>query len=466
MFKQKLTETPFYNSEADLILGNINGSFTDDSSFISTLRALLGKRIPEEQKVYLRVSKYYGTATAAAVCDYMPAEENCIELFEKVGVDFETVDKFVTKNYPKWVRVPKITEFYRKAFPVACYVNYETKSAFILTRTLETAEFRYLQCSIPVFLPWYFEGENALKEADMRLIESLTKKTAADYLECLNEMAREYDFEKSFIKRLLGGFETRADRAICERSENKINDIVREINTLNRKIGMLLAQKSQEETNLLGLRTKIEKNGENSEIEDYFLSNRCVSLVSASDREINFICTADAEYFDSEMVESVLQNPSSYIYDKRGKRDGISSGDMAKLIREIFINGRLKLRMCAAYKVSLNGAVLGQIDYDYGFRGEGCLPNPHIDKYACLGNYHRTINECLLEHDYISAIEQCVASCKSLNFGDYTVMDTFMDKMYRGTQKCIVLPSGETVTIKKAVEWLNAEGENESEQAD
>ena len=139
---------------------------------------------------------------------------------------------------------------------------------------------------------------------------------------------------------------------------------------------------------------------------------------------------------------------------------------MAKLIREIFINGKLKMRMCAAYKISLNAAVFGQTNYDYGFRGEGCLPNPHIDKYACLGNYQRTINECLLEHDYISAIEQCVASCKSLNFGDYTVMDTFMDKMYRGTQKCIVLPSGETVTIKKAVEWLNAEGENESEQAD
>ena len=229
-------------------------------------RSVSSVKIPQlrvmSHSVYLRVSKYYGTATAAAVCDYMPAEENCIELFEKVGVDFEAVDKFVAKNYPKWIKVPKITEFYRKAFPVACYINYETKSAFILTRTLETAEFRYLQCSVPVFLPWYFEGENALKEADMKLIESLTKK------------------------------------------------------------------------------------------------------------------------------------------------------------------------------------------------------------YACLGNYQRTINECLLEHDYISAIEQCVASCKSLNFGDYTVMDTFMDKMYRGTQKCIVLPSGETVTIKKAVEWLNTEGENESEQAD
>lgn len=188
--------------------------------------------------------------------------------------------------------------------------------------------------------------------------------------------------------------------------------------------------------------------------------------MSADDREINFICRGELEYFDEEMVGSCLENKTSYIYSPRGRKSGILPDDMAKLIREIFINHRLKMRMCAAYKINLNGTVYGQIGYDYGYRGEGCMPNPHIDKYACLGNYQRAINSCLMAHDYISAIENCVASCKSLNFGDYTVMDTFMEKMYRGTQKCIVLPNGETVAIKSAIEWLKTQEDEENVETD
>ena len=66
--------------------------------------------------------------------------------------------------------------------------------------------------------------------------------------------------------------------------------------------------------------------------------------------------------------------------------------------------------------------------YDYNESCDTYIPNPHIDRYSCLGNYERTMNERLMENDAIGAIEQCISSCKSLNFSDSTVMEVLMDR--------------------------------------
>ena len=92
------------------------------------------------------------------------------------------------------------------------------------------------------------------------------------------------------------------------------------------------------------------------------------------------------------------------------------------------------------------------------------MPNPHINRYSCLGNYVRTINELLKDRNYIGAIEQCSASAKSLNFGDSTVMHEFMRFMYSsGNRTFIELSDGTTVSPINAIKWLK-EQENNDEQ--
>ena len=107
-------------------------------------------------------------------------------------------------------------------------------------------------------------------------------------------------------------------------------------------------------------------------------------------------------------------------------------------------------------------------DYNYGSEMRECMPNPHIDRYRCIGNYERTINQCIKENNYIGALEQAIASCKSLNFGDSTVMKEFMRRMYGlesySHNKCVELPDGTVVTPKEAAAWLK-EQENGQEEA-
>lgn len=77
-----------------------------------------------------------------------------------------------------------------------------------------------------------------------------------------------------------------------------------------------------------------------------------------------------------------------------------------------------------------------------------------------------------MNRDYIGALEQCVASCKSLNWGDSTVMGTFMNTMWNSddgyNNRCIELPDGRVVKPAEAIKWLEqqeAENEQTTEEA-
>ena len=58
------------------------------------------------------------------------------------------------------------------------------------------------------------------------------------------------------------------------------------------------------------------------------------------------------------------------------------------------------------------------------------------------------------------AIEQCVASCSSLNFNDGTVLSKFCEVMSgeaHGNNRCILMPDGTVVTPVEAIKWLKAQ---------
>ena len=73
----------------------------------------------------------------------------------------------------------------------------------------------------------------------------------------------------------------------------------------------------------------------------------------------------------------------------------------------------------------------------------------------------------LRQRNYIGALEQCIASCKSLNFGDSAVMGEFMKTMWSNgsVSRCIELPDGPVVKPNEAIRWLE-EQEAQNGQAE
>lgn len=486
MFRTVIAETPLTTDAANALFTNITGdSFRGDYSFLATLRALIAPRLKEDEKICLRFtsSSYnaddiYGVLSERAVeaiCDHFPATSTdpgsiVIHSFsnstEENRASFEVIEENFTQLHPEFHRLEKVTGFYRKSFNVDCYIDPDKKSAILFVDRLDVKRMHYLQ--IAVFaLPFYFDPEQGATDLEMELIYSLRETAADKYMDCLRRIASQYDFRTPRIRQLLSGFEKRYEQMELDRVRQNILNWDQRINSLNSEIGSCLSSRNEDCIRLLGLEQKIAQGGEDSEIMEYFLCNQHLVLEQVSGTSLFFSVKDYLTYFDSDMAERAINNRSSYLYPDN--RSESAKDDMQKLYKEIFLSEapRLRVRFCAAYKMEINSGVYTNGHHDFGYDFSDYMPNPHIDEYNCIGNYSRTLNQLMRDHNYISALEQCVASCKSLNFGDSVVMGTFAGKFWsgRGTDtRCIELPDGRVVTPKDAIAWLKEQDQNETEK--
>lgn len=493
MFKTNIQATPLTTDAANAYFSNITGEkFGADNSFLATLRALVAPRMKENETLTLsfwrssfnaaEVSSAPGNRVVDAICAGHDMDDmvgriiihNLSSDTESNKANLQILESCFTRQYTGYHRLEKVKEFYRKSFNVDCYINPERKSAIVFVDKLDNKKLHYLQVSILAFLPWYFDPADGVSELEMELLYSLRETTSEKYESCLARIAEKYDFKTARIRQLLGGFETRFERIECDRVRMEIANYDREINRLNDQIGSLLAERNGSCIQLLGLETKIANGGGESEIMDYFLCNGKLYLENVTDTDMYFAVKDYLTYFDQDMAERIINNRGSFVY--HGDRDGecrdMSAAQMKRLMTEIFLSEtpRLRIKFCAAYRFSLNGNVSPQHHHTFGYEFADAMPNTHVDGFACMGNYTKTINELLKNHNYISAIEQCVASCKSLNWGDSPVMKQFMKAMwgendYGHNNRCIELPDGSVVKPVEAVKWLEGQDGEADEQA-
>lgn len=477
MYKSSVTQTPFTTDAANAYFANITGdSFGYDRSFLATLRALLAPRMQEGESVSLvfgssnLTSSQVGGSSVRTVISSIcgnyylrDAGQVIIHSFKSDQASnmacFKVIESDFASTFEGYHRLDKIKAFYRKSFEVDCYINPDLKSAIVFVDSLDNKKMHYLQVSILAILPWYFDPEKGMTEDEMSLARSLRETSPEKYNECLVKMAEQYDFKSARIRQLLSGFETRYERMECEDIRNQISRIDSQIQQYNNSIGEQLRQREDKCIRLMGLETKIASGeGNDSEIMEYFIRNKSLVLEEVSDTNMYFCTKGYLEYFDSEMAERAIRNRSSFVYSY-GFAERESNHDKVKrLMSEIFLSDdpKLKIRFCAAYQFDLRGTVHPSTSHDFGYELTGYMPNTHINEYACMGRYEQTINELLQRRDYVGALEQCVASCKSLNWGDHTVMCRFMKRFLDSNNppRCIELPDGRIMNAKEAIEWL------------
>lgn len=489
MFRKVISRSPLVGREADEVFKNITASsWNNDVSFAATLRALLASRIPEGESIYTTWGSSRHSALTIKQVDKEIAigalggrfvEESMddggiyIHYFDSANnedndVSFAIVNENFTTQYPEFTKLKKVTEFYKSVMDVLCFVNVQHKKTVIYVNRLTVPRYHYLQCGILAYLPWYFDKEKGVTKQEMELIESLRKNKSDDYERIIEEIASKYDFRSEAIKRGLRGFETRLDKKKAEGLKSIIKETVDAINDYSEKIGELLAKKSERECMLLGLEQKIIDNRENGgEMMDYFLANKRLNLVSVDDDTVRFTVKDYLTYWDRDMAEEIISNRRSYVYYPGGNdmSGNIPADDMEMLMRSIFVDEKLKIKFCSAYDLQLYGRVRGIGGFQYDYNCSDAMANPHIDFYECLGNYTQVFAELLKDRNYIGAIEQCIASCKSLNFGDSIVMSRFMETLYglqsEKNNKCIELPNGTVVDPKRAIVWLTADKNGE-----
>lgn len=475
MFKQSVSSTMLTSDAANIFFPHITGEmYGSDHTFLATVRALVAPRMPEGESIHVSFGRSdYNAAVVSETSARRMVEMICGNMYRGSGqiyihnlanrdeanniANIELLKRQFCEVYAGWQYHEKISNFYQKSFKVICFINPESKSASLFVEQLNLQKLHYLQMSILAFLPWYFDPEKGMSEAEMALVHSLRERTPAKYEACIAELAKQYDFEAGRIRRLLQGFETRFEKMECERVRRDITRVDNNMNDLDRQYADYLKQRNDLCIRLLGLERRIEE-GVESELMEYFLCNRKLVLENIDGNYLYFAVRDYLSYFDEDAAATYIKNKNGYFY--RSCNSSMTKDGMEKLLNAIFVDQTLKIRFCAAYYFDMNGSVTPQHSHRFGPEFQGYKPNPHIDRYTCMGNYKPAINTALRNRDYITALEQCVASAKSLNFHDSTVMEEFISQFTSNggsSYKAIELPDGTIVSPKEAVKWIEAQ---------
>lgn len=487
MFREGVTQTPFTSQAATEYFSRISGdSFNGDVSLVSTLRALIFPRLPEDDSIRVRFgSSSYNAAIIASTPARRMVEAICGQYYmnetgqfvvhsfnaakaENNMANFALMRASFTTAYEGWQQFSDITELLKRKMNILCFINPEKKSTILFVEKLDLKKLHALQIAILGTLPWYYEMGTEISASERALLESFTASDPERYLQVLNDIYSQYDFEAMRLRRLLFNFETREARDELPRLRESIDENYRWIDSAKERVRTKLQEIDEWNARIIGLEESIERAKDGSELLDYFLCNRHLVLEDTAGTKLYFYVKDYIEYFDEALVRRVIDNSYSFVYTYTN--EVITNERMKKLMRAVFLDEKIRIRVCAAYTFDIGGSVRAETTHDFGPDAATHLANPHINRYSCMGSYESKIIALLRNRNYIAALEQTVASAKSLNWADSTVMKEFFriltgNSEYNNNNCCFELPDGSVVDTIHAIEWLERQEQaaNETE---
>ncbi len=477
MFNKKIRETPLTRGIANEFFMIQGDSFDNDRSFLATLRALLHRR-SHGAAITLSIPSF--TTSGLGGCTFtdplpvfntvspLPIGANCILVRYLVGSPeenatilnvYDNPDTGFTKSYPNFHEAKDLRLFVQRRGKLNArfYINEQDKETLVICDGLTLCNYHLLQSLTPRLFPWFFT-EAPLDEAEVSLLDALTYRTATEYERILSALAERIDFREQVIKNVIGDFEKIGRREEMQRTKVEIDRYRQELDALNRRYNEYLARIDDMNIQLIGQEMALEAASDGSELIEYFTCNRNLMPVRVKNRKLEFTVKTFFGIFDPDQYRTYIRNTTSFLY--RGYDYRPQFADVAvrrKMLDAIFADEPiLKVKMCANYVIDLRGYASAYDGYTYGDEFIDYIPNPHIQHFACLGNYKQYINKMIQDGNLIGAVEQCIASARSLNFAESHTVRYFLNDVFTSTHRIIRLPDGRDVTTIEALDYLNS----------
>ena len=475
MFSKSMERLTLTSEVANNALSRINGeAFLGDWSFVATMRALVYNRLGEDNTIRLMHSGSSYSAGAISSSEFGSlfhamldgVRDDTIHIHSLNGNDadteaalaaFDNAEKGMVASHPDFVEIADIRDYVSRVMKVRIYISEAHRSVIILADNLNLRKYHYLESFIPRYFPWYFADKPLDPEKEMPLLASLVDRYATDYTRLIEEAAQQFDLRTAFIRKTIGGFERRARQSQLDRVEERIETINNELRDLMSRYGDLIVEKDNENITLMGLLAAIEAVEDESELVDYFLTNKNIDLLSASNSRIRFVVRTYLESFDPDMFDTMIERSSSVL--NTGYRVGLSRfndvSQRQKLLKAIFSSDAvLKIKTCAYFDLDMRGRVRTESGYHFDPNCSDRIPNPHLWHFSCFGNHERYIYERLTSGDTIGAIAQCISSAQSFNIGDVPDAKALLNDLFGTSDKVIELPDGKSVSPEDALQWL------------
>jgi len=473
VFSKGIHETALTSEVADRLFSNITESNTLDKSFLATLRALLRNRLPKDETVRVICQRYQfsDTATSAVSASertniYVPetathlsSSEHSIHIVYTETQDagatmIETIKASAAadgSHIKHYQRRDDLHVFYARKAKALFYTDVSGKNTIIFIEKLELKHFHALQMMITKYLPQLFAA-TPLTETEVALLKSTGNKSACEYEQLIEELAKDLDLRSEIIRTKLTGFETTHERNRLDEVRNEIGSYQAEYErqlSLLREINNKIEERMY---TLAGLECSINRQSEDSELMEYFICNKKLTLIHAAGTSIEFIVHGYADIYDEDAFEKYVSNHDGYLYS--GLSSSVTKEQMEKLYRAIFSEGKYRLRLCAAYRADIRNRLIPLKNYSFPSESGTYLPNPHIQSHGCIGGYEGRFQEYMQNKDYVGGINQAVVSAGNLNFHDSTVISKLASKLSSASVKCLEKSDGTLLSPREAINEL------------
>lgn len=444
------------------ILPRVNvAHYRNDQSLAETVKALLYDRIGEE---VFNAEYYYCSLDEArerAQCWTVECN-NLTYLFLRDKKDLNRFDEWAEKE----LNTPFITKLDRQT------VEIQKKAGFSCIFYLRTDDLATLVvCTEPSLKHWHlmqgffylcfkplFVGK-PLTDAEKKFIKSTASESMVQYANAAKALADRDDLNILKLKKDLATVLKQVYNNMIERSKEVLRKAEDQIMSLQSQYAVLLDEIESENVRLEGAKALSERCEDNDELFNYFQNNSQIVDVEAATGRISFIVKTYLDVYDPELYREYAQ--AGYIFDNNSNL-AYSKEDRKLLMDAIFSEDpEFRIKMCGYYCLYLNGRVLTTSNYPYPNKLNDYVPNPHLDRHSCLGSYGPEINKLIRSGNIVGAIEQCIASCMSVNLAEATMtFKPMMNGIFSSTEKVLVRSDGTEMTVKDAIKYLKEKEPN------
>lgn len=477
MFSQSI-QNVFTSDVADELFPHINGEdYRGDKSFVSTARVLLTPHLPADFDGNIQIS--YGSISGSVddgefVLGSIPVDENRIHVVDITAEDptgGERPGKIVAamaRVCPGHQYDEKLTVFFRdtvKFMTAFSFVNRDTHNTIVFIEQFNNRKNHALQSMLPRLAPWWWDGSSPSPE-ERELLHSLASRYAdkiqtgsgADvkvsdgYTVLIQKYEPLYDFRGAKIRRYLPNFVRNIAEGELTRVENELQNIDRRVDEFEREILGLMNQRRDQEIRYLGLKMKTEEPDDHM-LSDYFVASKQIDLVGVEGSTLKFCVYTTLDWWADELAPRFVENKESCMYDKTG---GIRKDDYQKLLRAVFVDKTMKIRVCGAYQMDVGSSDMRGISRFASFKDRTWVPNAHIQVHGCLGNYRQQFREAMRSGDYILAIDIAITSAKSMNFNDISFGEFMRSLPDFKDSRVFEDADGNTYTAQEAIKRIKA----------
>lgn len=478
MFSALVRENSLIGDIADTVFKNIKSpSYNGDYSLATTMRFLLYSRLPEDVKMNADVCRLpcnHNEVNTEGLTNRFFLQNvnvctNSLLIMPCSGSssDIKKVMEIFGEEFIRCVKEESDVEFrelldLRKytQMKINCDARYficeQEKSTLVVISELDVRNLHFIESFLPRLMPWWF-ADKPLTADEISLLKGLQQKYPTLYYNAIEKFASTIDFRSTKIRSMLGGFERKCKQAELTTAKYNLGETENNIRSNLRRYSQLIEERTARTYRVVALETMLKQSeGKESEFVDFCIKNKCIDPISIQDTSIIVVVKDYLDMVDPDMYETMASNPQSHLWHEYGYKSVFADVEDRKTFLDALFSSEAQLKIlgCSVYMLDIKGTVDCFQDYEYPKDCDDRIANPHIHYYSCLGDYSRLIREDLLNGDIVGALQQCIASCKSINIGEGVTIRKLFNELFTTDKKCIELPDGSHVTPEAALNWL------------